>query len=270
MISPAYARARRTLVAGLQALAPFREAVAVIGAQGVYLQERVDIGQPFTMDADIVLDPRRIDLESGPSIAESLEQAGFVRDVGNGRVGIWLNREAGIFDLAVPEAVGGPGRRGARLGIHGDRTAHKVRGIEACIERTREVDVQTFDGKTSVRARVAAPEALLVAKLHKLHDRVTGSQRLEPKDALDVLRLLLGHPEQEMAEGLYELLRSEIAGQVTLEALEHLERLFGATGATGYELIRTAPNLFQGEVEQYVSQAVERVGALTRALGRGL
>lgn len=44
------------------------------------------------------------------------------------------------------------------------------------------------DGRV-LRAKIAGPGALLVAKMFKLHER-SGSARANDKDALDVLRIL--------------------------------------------------------------------------------
>jgi hypothetical protein len=79
---------------------------------------------------DIAIDPSALKL--APRLEESLTAAGFTQDVQE--VGRWLTTRQIDVDpvtvkvvLLVPEAVGGPGRRAARIGDHGKRTARKAR-----------------------------------------------------------------------------------------------------------------------------------------------
>ena len=57
-----YVAARRVLLDALVALKPHIDAVIVIGAQAVYLrtQDRMPHYQPFTTDADLVIDPGQL------------------------------------------------------------------------------------------------------------------------------------------------------------------------------------------------------------------
>lgn len=92
---------------------------------------------------------------------------------------------------------------------------------------------------------VAGPGALLVAKTHKLVERLEEPDRLSDKDALDVLRLLRGFPVDELAERLRTLLAEPMAAGVAVRAIDEFERLFGfptspgsrmaARAAAGYE-----------------------------------
>jgi len=98
-------------------------------------------------------------------------------------------------DLIVPEAANnGGGRRGARLGVHGNRAARRAVGLEAALFDNTTIAISALEesDSRSVVGAVAGPAALLVAKLHKLHDRVDrGTQeRLNDKDAADVIRLM--------------------------------------------------------------------------------
>lgn len=92
--------------------------------------------------------------------------------------------------------------------------------------------------KRALLIRVAGPAALLVAKLHKLGDRV-GTKRLKPKDALDVLRLL-ELPSPLLAERLDALTQDETSGGVTREAIELLQAMFGAPESEGCGLAAEA------------------------------
>jgi len=54
-----YVEARRVLLDALTALSPHLDALVLVGAQAVYLRTsgRIETYQPFTTDADLVLDP---------------------------------------------------------------------------------------------------------------------------------------------------------------------------------------------------------------------
>jgi len=87
-------------------------------------------------------------------------------------------------DLIVPEkAATGGGRRGARLGPHGRKAARQARGLEAALVDHSTMTVAALDPQDERRidAEVAGLGALLVAKAHKLHDRVAS----EREDRLD-------------------------------------------------------------------------------------
>jgi hypothetical protein len=92
----------------------------------------------------------------------------------------------------VPEALAGPGSRGARLGPHGKRAARRAKGLEgALVDRARHT-ISSLDppDQRHITLWVAGPGALLVAKVHKIAERVGQRNRVSDKDALDVLRLL--------------------------------------------------------------------------------
>jgi hypothetical protein len=228
---PAYVEARRILLDALEALGNHRKAVVLVGAQAIY--HRVGAGYlsvaPFTSDGDLALDPGVLDDE--PLLAEALRAAGFTLAV---RPGTWARHEVQI-DLMVPELLGGPGRRSARLGPHGTEVARKVRGLEAAIVDNSVLpltaldpaDARTFD------VAIAGLGALLVAKLHKLAERETRPARWSPKDGLDVLRILQAADLHELGATLAGLERHPLAGPVTEEARSHLRRLFGTPEAHG-------------------------------------
>ena len=119
---PEYVAARRVLLDAFAALGTHRKAVVLIGAQAIYLH----VGEgdlavaPYTTDGDLAIDPRELDDE--PALAAALEAAGFKLAV---RPGTWTMSEVQI-DLLVPASLGGAGRRGARLGVHGTEVARKA------------------------------------------------------------------------------------------------------------------------------------------------
>lgn len=164
--------ARLSLLDALEALGQHREALVVVGAQAVYLRvgEAYSAVAPFTTDGDMLIDPAF--LADEPRIATLMEAGGFrlVED----DVGIWTSATTGVtIDLLVPDAVGGAGRRGARLGIHGNRVAKKVPGLEGALVDRDRVTIGSLqpDDSRSFDVFVAGPAALLVSKMYKLADR---------------------------------------------------------------------------------------------------
>lgn len=72
-----YVEARRVLLDALVALQPHIAAVVLIGAQAVYLRTagRLPTYQPFTTDADLVIDPGQ--LVDVPLLGDAMTQAGL-------------------------------------------------------------------------------------------------------------------------------------------------------------------------------------------------
>ena len=71
-----YVEARRVLLNALDALRPHQNAIVLIGAQAVYLRTvgRLLTYQPFTTDADLVVDPTK--LLTTPPLDQSMRDAG--------------------------------------------------------------------------------------------------------------------------------------------------------------------------------------------------
>lgn len=68
-----------------------------------------------------------------------------------------------------------------------------ARGLEAALVDSSRKSIGALDPAADPRefiVAVAGPAALLVAKIHKLHDRIDTPGRLNNKDAHDVYRLL--------------------------------------------------------------------------------
>jgi hypothetical protein len=108
------------------------------------------------------------------------------------------------MDLLVPDAIGGPGRRSADLGPHGNRVGRKRRELEAVLVDNQPTEIAALDDTDPrrIELRVAGPAGLLVAKLHKIADRQGAPRRQDDKDALDVYRLLQTVPTDELAAGV--------------------------------------------------------------------
>ncbi len=141
---PESVAARRVLLDALAALRPHGSAVIVAGAQAVYLRTgSTDLAiAPFTTDGDLALDPTR--LGNDPRLGDAMEAAGFTlhrHEGGHLEPGAW--ERSTVVDgrdylipvnLIVPEAVAArPGRRGARLGAHGNQAARRAVGLEAAL-----------------------------------------------------------------------------------------------------------------------------------------
>jgi hypothetical protein len=83
-------------------------------------------------------------------------------------------------DLIVPEAAStGEGRRGARLGPHGNRAARRAVGLEAALVDHSPITISALDRADArvMTAEVAGPAALIVAKAHKINDRFAAGRR---------------------------------------------------------------------------------------------
>ena len=254
---PRYVLARTVLLDALEALGEQRAAVIVVGAQAVYLHTgAIDLGVPeFTIDADITLDPAL--LREIPEIEAAMLGARFVR---GSRVGVWIasRHVAGVpanveVDLMVPDAVGGPGRRAARLHGHAKEVARKTRGLEAALIDKMEVTIKALEppDPRAFDVAIAGPAALLIAKAHKIAERVgeREQRRLEDKDALDILRLLQAMQTNALAATFTDLLQTEVAGDVTREALAVLNEHFTDARAAGPQMaVRAAGALMPAEV----------------------
>ena len=244
---PEYILARKVLLDALEALGDQRAAVVLVGAQTIYLHTGdADLAvAPYTTDGDVALDPSR--LKDDPRLADALRGAGFSADVQ--QVGTWTVSRSLEYrpvdvkiDLMVPEAVGGPGRRGARLGPHGNKTARKARGLEATLVDQQQRTIEALDDEDgrSFEVAVAGPAALIVAKLHKIFERVDNPGRREDKDALDILRLLRAVSTEALADGVHTLLNKEISTGVTEEALAFLQDLFSESSRLGCQMAARA------------------------------
>ncbi len=235
---PEYVAARRVLLDALEALGRQRKAVVLVGAQAIYLH----VGEgdlavsPYTTDGDLAIDPRELDDE--PALAATLEAAGFALTV---RPGTWSVTEVQI-DLLVPATLGGSGRRGARLGVHGTEAARKATGLEAALVDHARVRLASLDAANprSCDVSVAGVAALMVSKLHKIAERKDAPTRLQDKDGLDTLRLLRFAETARLAATLKKLAAHRLAGEVTLQARGFLEELFGDRRNIGAQMAARA------------------------------
>src|SRR5699024_7840413 len=139
----------------------------------------------------VVLDPEL--LGSDPLIEEAMTAARFSPDPRESAIGTWISPRSVPVDLMVPAAVAGAGRRGGRVPPHDSKAMRRARGLEAALVDNSKKTIDARDTTSDLRAfevSVAGPSALLIAKLHKIHDRVGTPTRLDNKDAHDVYRIL--------------------------------------------------------------------------------
>ena len=232
---PLYVGARRALLDALEALDAHRLGVIVVGAQAVYVRtQRIDVAiAEMTTDGDLALDPRA--LGAKPLLEDALTRAGFAPNAASGNPGAWLSRDGVEVDLMVPAALaGGTGRRSVQMPPHSRTAARRTEGLEAALVDHGELELGALDvaDQRTIRALVAGPAALVVAKAHKIRDRLrdgrAGDRRAD-KDAHDVYRLLRSTDTPTLASTFGHLLADEIAGDATRAALEVLAEHF-ATG----------------------------------------
>ena len=241
-----YVEARRALLDALTALQPHVDAFVLIGAQAVYLRTagRLPGYQPFTTDADLALDPGR--LADLPLLADAMLAEGFEY---SGEPGIWnrhMLRPGFSEDIIVPvdllvpaHVAASAGRRGARLpGDHGRTAARKSAGVEGALVDHDPIEIASLEMSDSRRMiiNVAGPAALLVAKVHKLGERLATPQRLIDKDAGDVFRLLEATPLREMIRLMQTLLADDRSAAAATVAIGYVRQLFATPRSPGVQL----------------------------------
>jgi hypothetical protein len=238
--------ARNILLDALELLGEHLDGVTVVGAQAVYLRSS-DINLPVapaTSDADLVLNPSIVG--HPPEISMLMEEADFkIRDTN--QPGLWSRmveiegvEVAMPVDLLVPEAFAGKGTRSASLPPHEKRPARRVPGLEAALLDRDLMHVPSLNGQVRrVQAWIAGPAALLIAKAHKIRDRLAGNiDRLSDKDATDVVRLMMAHDPEDVLERWRRLEDSVHALKVVAEGHELLLKQFGRVDSDGTEMAR--------------------------------
>ena len=241
-VDPMYQVARRVLLNVIEKLDGLRQSVVLVGAQAVHLRVADVPAQliAYTTDGDIAVDPATVAPE--PDLAAVMDAAGMRKGE---QPGIWSPKAGGpdapTVDLLVPMAFSAsPGKRGAVLRGHSANTARYVRGIEGCLIDCGDMTIGSLErsDKRRFRLRVTGAGALLVAKLHKLSDRIGDERRrdrLEPKDAYEAYRLMQ-LPTDVIVPGWRTCLADERAQAVALEAVGLLENLFRTADQSGSKL----------------------------------
>jgi hypothetical protein len=122
------------------------------------------------------------------------------------------------------------------------------------------------DART-ITVEVAGTSALLVAKAHKIHDRVASGRkdRLDDKDASDVVRIMQTTDPEVISGTLSNLLLDPKAGDATRTAIEYLTQLFGRRGQSGIQMAGRAMQLVMDyDTVEVICMAY--VAALTRSI----
>ena len=219
--------AREVLLDALAAMGPDIETAVVVGAQAVYIRSgEGDVRvPPMTTDADMLLRPRL--LSDSPTLDARFADANFT--VQRSEPGRWTGRGGVTVDLMVcPHDSGRKGRqaihgRSVRIPPHGNATARPARGLEPAAVDHEAMEIASLRPSSTrcLNAPVAGPAALIIAKLIKISERdATGSgERVRPKDALDIFRLMFAHDLDQLLTGLLRHQDEAHAAVVSDEAL---------------------------------------------------
>lgn len=260
-----YAAARRVLLDAVEAAQPFQQHLIVVGAQAVYLRTQAATVQlsPFTTDGDLIVDPRN--LPTHPALEALLATAGFDRSV---QPGSWVKAVVvGDFeqvipvDFMVPDSVApGTGSRSVDLVGHDRLATRRVRGLEAALVDHGQVEIRSLEDRDhrSMTVQVAGPAALLIAKVHKIYERVDDGRhqkRSVDKDAADVYRLFQAISIPKMVEGFQAALANEVSRSVSEEGLTKLSELFSRRAAVGVTMAQRAIGV-SGESEDAIASTI--------------
>lgn len=227
--------ARAALLDAIAALEAHKASVILIGAQAIYLRtgNATFALAEATKDSDLAIDTR--ELGEDPLLEEAMTSAGFILNPVSQQPGAWMSPNGIPVDLMVPEHLAGSGsRRGVRIPPHSKHSARRAAGLEAALidQSPMTVDSLNGDGRSAV-IKVAGSAALLVAKLHKLGERVDTPGRLNDKDAHDIYRLLVATETPDLAETMQRFHADEVSQGATAQALGYLEQLFASADALG-------------------------------------
>lgn len=270
MTAPELVRARAVLLDAVEALGDQLPALVLIGAQAVYQHvSHTDLALPvMTTDADIALHVSRL---AATDVAGDLSAAGFDAP---GQPGHWTTDDDVAVDvMVVPHESGrtSPSARSARIPGQDKRTARIAPGLEPCLVDNAVQVLRAFDpdDARTVAMAVAGPAALIVAKVHKLAERRNDPDpdRLIPKDALDLFRLLQGVPLQALLDGF----ASHGAEPAAAAASHSARQMLAEHGSTtdGWLPQLVAQQLFDDQVAaaSFAALTVELLEALTRQQG---
>ncbi|MGH3854609.1 MAG: hypothetical protein ACRDR6_14150 [Pseudonocardiaceae bacterium] len=235
--------ARRVLLDALEALQAQRDAITLVGAQAVHLRTAASelTTASYTSDADLGVDPEVLDDE--PLLEQTMTAAGFTQGPDPGR---WYRLEKigdrieeVVVDLMVAEKFSGSGsRRSGVIPPHSRDATRRTLGLEPAAVDYDVMAVPSLEPERDGRVldvRVAGVAALLIAKCHKLGERVreTSQRRVVAKDAGDVVRLMLATDAGPVRQRLELLLADPRAADATRQGLDYLAELFGAPRRQG-------------------------------------
>lgn len=239
--TPLYVATRRGLLDACDALQDQRDALILVGAQAIFLHtgETDEAITTETKDADLAVDPSQ--LTDAPLVDEALKGAGFYLDLTHPQPGSWLSPDGVPVDLLIPEAVSGRtgGGRSGRIPPHDNMSTRRVRGIEGALVDHAPMAVAALgaEDEREYTIKVAGPSALLVAKLHKVGERLAEGKRTRPRDSHDVYRLMRAFELDVFVSGFARMAASEVSAEVAEEALGYLDALFNGVDHPGTQQV---------------------------------
>jgi hypothetical protein len=216
---------RKALLDALEALQEHLEAIVLVGAHAVYMHTFA-VSTPvadMTKDADLALNTSL--LGATPLIELVLQKSGF--QLGK-NPGSWISQAGVPVDLMVPERLTIRSGRGAGVAPHATNSARNTAGIEGCLIDNSRMHFGSFDSrdKRSFEILVAGPTALLIAKAHKIGERIDIHRSIDNKDAHDVYKILRAVDTQTLASTMQILLEKEFSGASTKKGLNYIKVLF--------------------------------------------
>jgi hypothetical protein len=143
------------------------------------------------------------------------------------------------------ELASGHGRRDARLPDHGKNATRWTPGIEATVFDHTEMPIVSLEPDVDPRRatiRVAGPGALMIAKSHKIADRIADGargrgHRIKPKDCADVIRIMRSPVTPTLVgERLRRLAEHPVCAANVPRGVDHLVTQFGGPTSIGVEL----------------------------------
>ena len=266
-----YVEARRVLLDALTALGTHISSFILVGAQAVYVHagDRTGIGGiPMTTDGDLMVDADL--LAPQPDVTGVLQAAGFST---SHNPGSWLSRDGVAIDIMVcPYQSGRTGNnaRSGRLPPHGNHLTRITAGLEPALVDNGPVTLVAIDpaDQRRIDVNVAGPAALIVAKLTKIAERAAAAaagqrDRTRDKDAVDILRLLVGVDLPDLIAGFGRHARTPESASTSEAAVRFLLE----------EQSRPGRNVLQRLIEQGLPSepvAVAQWNHLTAQLFEGL
>lgn len=239
-------RSRRLLITTIVALGEHADAVTVVGAHAVHVwvqKKWGPIDMESTRDGDLAVNP--VLIAEDPKIMELLAVIGL-EPARPERPGIYgLVSERGIsweqrttVDLLVPEIYAGSKGRSARIPGQ-KRATTRAYGLELAVHDRALTHFSTSDGapELTVDVNVAGPAALLIAKAHKVSERLADVEkrpdRLRPKDSGDIALLMMVTEGAEIAETMLKHVAERPEIRVVVDdGVRHLIDMYSAGNDT--------------------------------------
>ncbi|MDR1184507.1 MAG: hypothetical protein LBK67_06890 [Coriobacteriales bacterium] len=264
------AHSRRLLIETARALSVFQNAITVIGAHAIHAWVQNAWGpieMEATRDSDVSINP--IFVTKDPKITNVLKGIG-VEPAHQDRPGIYgLASESGLpwmsrttIDLLVPEVYAGGGRRAAR--IPGQKnSASRAKGLELTIWDRHLLTLETVDDpKDAIEIYVAGPASLLIAKAHKVHERLervaSHPERLRPKDSGDIaLLMMVSDPETVSSVMHLEVKKHAETAKVVRDATLWLAEMYGNSSDAPVTRQHAADSLAARFDEAQVFEAID-------------